>query len=296
MQKISPICSDTIADVDTHEWIPRNFEDFLKELDHITNSCKGNCPLFRGHADSRWLLESSFVRVCKKLLLDIEPHIRPSKEIRKSVEYHQALFGLLLLKYDVLVRPSIELRNLETNGIDAMFEMMKRFQQYPEEDMGTLKGTFFLDWSQKKDVGIFFANFDSNDHYIKNRKTDGALFICDKTATKKCLMRQDDAPIKVEEIIDKMIEAQGKGEAPGCPLLFYPPKQILCHRANNQDAIYWAQMDLRYDLEDIWKLQEKDNDDEQYKFIKMILPYESQKECAEYLIAKEITHSYLFTK
>jgi hypothetical protein len=291
MQNILPTCSDTIVGADPHEWVPRNFEDFLKEVDHITNSCKGNRPLFRGHADSRWVLESSFVRTCKKLLLDIEPHIRPSEEVRKSVEYHQALFGLLLLKYDVLVRPSIELRDLEKNGIDAMFEMMKRFQQYPEEDGTTLKGTFFLDWSQKRDVGIFFANSDSNEHCIENRKTDGALFICDKTATGKTLQT-----IKVEEVINKMIEAQNENNAFGCPLLFYPPKQILCERANNQDAIYWAQMDLRYDLEDIWKLQEKDADEEQYIFIKLILPFASKKECAEYLTTQKITHSYLFAK
>jgi len=296
MQKILPICSTTIVGPDPHEWTPRNFEDFLKELDHITNSCKGNCPLFRGHTDSRWLLESSFVRTCKKLLLDIEPHIRPSKEIRESGEYNQALFGMLLLKYDILVRPSIELKNIErdNNGIDAMFELIKRLQQFPEEDRTTLKGTFFLDWSQKKDIGIFFANFDSDEHCANNRKTDGALFICDKTATKKCLMRRENTPIKVEGIINKMIEAQGENRSFGYPLLFCPPEQIQCGRANNQDAVYWAQMDLRYDLEDIWKLQEKDDDEEQYIFMKLMLPYGSQKECAEYLITHKITYSYLF--
>ncbi len=293
MKKTSPVCSDTIVGTDPHEWIPRNFGNFLKELDHIINSCKGNCPLFRGHVDHRWLLESSLVRTCKKLLFGIEPHIRPSKEIRDSVEYHQALFGLLLLKYDVLVRPSTELKEIERKNtdIDAMFEMMKRFQQYPEEDKTPLKGTFFLDWSQKRDVGVFFANFDADEHSIKKRKTDGALFICDKTASGQTLQT-----IKVEEIINKMIKAQNESKAFGCPLLFYPSKQILCQRANNQDVIYWAQMDLRYDLEDIWKLQEKDKNEEQYIFIKLILPYESQKECAEYLMAQKITHSYLFTK
>lgn len=291
MKKILPICSDTIVGADPHEWIPKNFQDFLKELSHITNSCKGNCPLFRGHADSRWLLESSFVRTCKKMLLNIEPHIRPSNEIRGFGEYRQALFGLLLFKYDVLVRPSIELKNIERNniGIDAMFELIKRHQQFPEEDRTTLKGTFFLDWSQKKDVGIYFANFNSDEHCANNRETDGALFICDKTATGKTLQK-----IKVEEVIDKMIEAQDKNNAFGCPLLFYPQKQIGCQRSNNQGAIYWAQMDLIYDLEDIWKLQEKDI--EQCIFIKLILPYESQKECAEYLITQKMTHSYLFVK
>ena len=295
MQKILPICSDTIVGVDPHEWIPRNFQDFLKELNHITNSCKGNCPLFRGHADSRWLLESSFVRTCKKMLLDIEPHIRPSEEIRKSVEYHQALFGLLLLKYDVLIKSDAKFKEYKilesTHNIDALYDLMRYYQQYPEKDIFHLRGTFFLDWSQNKDVGVFFTNFDSNEHCMKNRKTDGALFICDKTATGKTLQT-----IKVEEVINKMIEAQNENNAFGCPLLFYPPKQNHIQRANNQDAIYWAQMDLRYDLEDIWKLQEKDKDEEQCIFIKLILPYESQKECAKYLITQKITHSYLFVK
>jgi len=293
MQKISPICSDTVVGTDPHEWIPVNFKNFLRELDHIIKSCEGNRPLFRGHADSRWLLESSFVRTCKKLLLDIESHISPSKDIRESVEYHQALFGLLLLKFDVLVRPSNDLRNLEEKEhIDAMFEMMKRMQQYPEGDTAALKGTFFIDWSQKKDIGIFFATFDANEHCIKNRETDGALFICDKTATGKTLQI-----IRVAEIIEKLIEAQNESRVFGCPLLFYPPKQILSQRATNQDAIYWAQMDLRYDLEYIWKLQEKKGaNKDQYIFIRLILPYESKKESSEYLTAQKITHNYLFEK
>jgi hypothetical protein len=293
MKKILPSCSNTIVGSDPHEWTPKNFEDFLKELEHITNSCEGRCPLFRGHADSKWLLESSFVRTCKKLLLNIEPHIIVSKEIKESIEYHQALFGLLLLKYDVLVRPSVKLRQIEQHDdIDAMFELMKRYQQYPEEDVATLKGTFLIDWSKKKEVGLFFANCDSNEQCIKDRKTDGALFICDTTATGKTIQ----GTTKVEEIIEKMIKAQNENKAFGCPLLFYPPKQILCQRGNNQDAIYWAQMDLRYDLEEIWKLQEKNDNKNQYIFIKLILPYESQKECAEYLITRKITHSYLYIK
>ena len=93
-----------------------------------------------------------------------------------------------------------------------------------------------------------------------------------------------------------MIEAQQNDRAFGWPLLFYPPYQIFCQRTNNQDSIYWAQMDLRYDLENMWKLQEEDADEEQYIFIKLIIPYESQKECAEYLINKKITHSYLFAE
>jgi hypothetical protein len=292
MQKISPVCSNTIVSSDPHVWTPRTFDDFLKELDHVVNSCEGKCPLFRGHADSKWLLESSFVRTCKMLLFGIAPHIRPSKEIRQSVEYNQAFFSLLLLKYDVLVKPSVELRNLErSDNIDALFELMKRFQQYPEEDKTTLKGTFFLDWSHQKDVGLFFAHFDSDEHCAKSSQTDGALYICDKTATGKTLQN-----LKVQEIINKMRETLNENRAFGCPLLFYPEKQILCQRANNQDAIYWAQMDLRYDLEDIWKLQEKDTNKGGYIFIKLILPYEYKNGCSKYLLNKNITHTYLFPK
>ena len=296
MKKISPVCPNTLVGSDPHEWIPSNFDGFLKELQHIIGSCPENNPLFRGHVDSRWLLESTFVRTCKKILLDLEPHVRPSDEVRKSVEYHQALFGLLLLKYDVLVRPSNELTNLENEeDADALFELMKRLQQYPEEDRGPLKGTFFLDWTQKKNVGLFFANYDANEQSIKIRKGDSALFICDQTASRKTLMRRNGEPVRVQEIINLMIKVQGE-RAFGCPLLFYPPKQIKNLRANRQDAVYWAQMDLRYDLEDIWKLKEKDSKENEYIFIKLILPNGTQKECEDYLNDQSppITHRHLF--
>jgi len=304
MQKISPVCSNTLVGDDPHEWIPRTFEDFLKELDHIINSCEAETPHFRGHADSKWLLESTFVRTCKKLLLDIEPHIRPNKEIRDSAEYHQALFALFLLKYDVLIKadPKFnEYKILEsTHNIDALHDLIKYYQQYPEKDIFPPKGTFFLDWSQKgPEVGIFFANFDSDEHRIKNRKTNGALFICDQKATGKTLMkRENDEAIRVEEIIELMRQKNNSDnqEGFGCPLHFYPPTQKHIRKANNQDVIYWAQMDLRHDLEYMWSLQEKASGKDQYIFMKLILPYESRNECAKYLKAQKITHSYLFAK
>ena len=298
MRKISPKCSNTIICNDPHEWKPSNFDDFLKELEHIKSSCPRNNPLFRGHAESKWLLESTFVRNCKKILLGLESYIKPSKEIRKSVEYHQALFGLLLLKYDILVKPNQELEILEKEqGIDALFELIKRLQQYPEEDECVLKGTFFLDWTQSKNVGLFFTNFDANEQEVKMRDCDGALFICDKTATGNTHMRRDDQPIRVQKIIELMCERNNKvNQGFGCPLLFYPPKQIHNLRANRQDAIYWAQMDLRHDLEDIWKLHEKDKNEDEYIFIKLILPDGTQKECEDYLNSQSpsITHKYLF--
>lgn len=293
MKKMSPVCANTVVSSDPHEWTPKNFDDFIRELNHIIDSCPGNNPLFRGHADRKWLLESTFVRTCKKILLNIESHIRPSNEIRESCEYQQSLFSLLLLKYDVLGKPSVELKNLESEkGIDALFEFIKRCQQYPEEDK-ILKGTFFVDWSKDKNVGLYFANFDASENSIKFRRSEGALFICDMTATGKTLVRKN-----VEEIINLMLKANNENKLFRRPLLFYPPRQIYNLRANRQEVAYWAQMDLRYDLEDIWKLQEKDKKEDEYIFIKLILPDGTQDECEDYLNDQSpaITHHYLFPK
>lgn len=294
MEKISPVCPNTLVGRDPHEWNPKDFDDFLRELESIISSCPGNSPLFRGHACDEWLLDSTFVRNCKKILFDLEPHIRLNEEIQKSVEYHQVLFSLLLLKFDLLARPSDELQDLENQeGIDALFEFIKRCQQYPDEDKCNLKGTFFLDWSQKKNVGLFFANYDANDNESKNRNGEGALFVCDQTATGKTFMRRNGEPRRVHEIIGLMLKANNQNKSFGCPLLFYPPKQIRNLRANRQDAIYWAQMDLRYNLEEIWRRQEKDNE---YIFIKLVLPDGTQRECEDYLKKQSppITHRYLF--
>lgn len=298
MRKISPICSKTIVTSDPHEWSPSSFDDFLRELQHIISSCPGKSPLFRGHASSKWLLDSTFVRSCRRMLFNIEPSIKISDEIRESREYHEVLFRLLLLKYGLLGRPSDELQNLEKEkGIDAWFEFIKRCQQYPDEDKCTvLKGTFFLDWSTSRDVGLFFANCDANEHGMNYRRSSGALFICDQTATGKTFMVRKGEPKRVQEIIDLMVKANDESRPFGCPLLFYPPKQIHNLRANRQGAIYWAQMDLRYDLEEIWRLQEKDTKDEQFIFIKLVLPDGTQKECEDYLSNQSppITHRHLF--
>jgi hypothetical protein len=80
---------------------------------------------------------------------------------------------------------------------------------------------------------------------------------------------------------------------PGCPLLFYPPRQLNDLQANRQDAIYWAQMDLRHDLEDFWKLQEEDGN---LIYLKLILPAGTQAECTHYLnnLSQPINYEYLF--
>jgi hypothetical protein len=101
---------------------------------------------------------------------------------------------LFLLKYGVLVRPSEELESVASqNDLDSWFELMMKYQQYPEEDNFFLKGTNIIDWSQSSDVALYFAN--------KNRKGEGAISICDATATGKTLQTKP-----MGAILDKMNE------------------------------------------------------------------------------------------
>jgi hypothetical protein len=72
-----------------------------------------------------------------------------------------------------------------------------------------------------------------------------------------------------------------------------PPVQIACKRANNQEAIYFAQMDLRFDLEDQWRLRESELVDETI-LVKLILPAGSEVTVAKYLVDRGITDSFLF--
>lgn len=91
-----------------------------------------------------------------------------------------------------------------------------------------------------------------------------------------------------------MVKATNENRRFGPPLLFDPPKQIGNPQPNRQDAVYWAQMDLAYDLEDIWKQQELPEIRNERIFIKLILPDGTQNDCGDYLDGKGITHEYLF--
>ncbi len=283
--KIIPTLSDTVVDTDTREWIPNSFDAFLQELNHIVDSCKrqNSLVLFRGHQKREWLLDSTFVRSFKKTLFRVPAETRLSKRIVESAEFHPAILNLFLLKFGVLARPSEELEEIaRQHKVDAWFEFMKRIQQHPEEedDFFFLKGTNLLDWTQSPDVALYFAN--------EGRNSDGAIYICDATATGKTLQI-----LALGAILDKMSEL-GKSEIPlGAPLLFSPPNQILNRRAKNQQAVYFAQMDLRYDMEFIWNLREAELAGETIS-IKLILPAGTEATASEHLAMKGITSAFIY--
>ena len=129
------------------------------------------------------------------------------------------------------------------------------------------------------DVALYFMN--------EERIGDGAVFVCNATATGKTKLDQ------YELLLDKMIEANNEGRAFGCPLLIFPPVQIKDERVNRQEAVYWAQMDMRFPIDEIWAKQEKDSGID-FIYRKLVLKDGTQSEVDEYLIGKGITHSYLF--
>jgi hypothetical protein len=81
---------------------------------------------------------------------------------------------------------------------------------------------------------------------------------------------------------------------PGCPLIFHPPCRSPDERARRQEAVYIAQMDLRYDLATFWSLCEEKGGWAEQIFVKLILPDGTQEECAAYLASKGITASWIF--
>ncbi len=286
MRNVAPTCSGTVVNERTKEWIPKSFDDFLQELHRIEEQFNNDDRLlvFRGHGKAEWLLDSTFVRSCKSILFGIEEHSRFSKRLADSLDLHLTLLNLFLLNFGVLVRPAAELTELEhSRGIDPWFELMKRVQQHPDEMQDgpfCIRGTNILDWTKSFDVALYFAN--------DNRAGAGAIYICDATATGNTLQI-----IPVGSILDKMHLEGNNGRALGVPLMFHPARQILNQRAKNQQAIYFAQMELRVDLETIWREQEEGLENETV-IIKLVLPAGTESQVKEYLSKKEITAEFLY--
>jgi hypothetical protein len=286
MKNVVPALSSTVVHESEKAWVPRSFGDFLHELQNLEQlfNREDSLLVFRGHRKREWLLDSTFVRSSKSKLFGLEEHSRFSRHLSGSLDLHRALLNLFLLKFGILVRPSAELTDLEiSRGIDPWFELMKRIQQHPDERQDgpfLIRGTNILDWTKSSDIALYFAN--------DNRDGDGAVYICDATATGKT--RQI---IPVGRILEKMDEDGNAGKALGVPLMFHPTHQILNQRAKNQQAIYFAQMDLRVDLETIWREQEKMLGNKTI-VIKLVLPGGTESEAKEYLLGKGITSEFLY--
>ena len=287
MKNIDPTHPGTSVNLQTKEWIPNSFNGFLHELNHIATSCKRahSLALFRGHRKREWLLDSTFVRSFKRTLFGVQLEDKQlSKHIVESSDLHRTLLSLFFLKFGVLMHPSDELQAaVVPHNVDEWFELMKRIQQYPEENVDgdfLIKGTNILDWTRSQDVALYFAN--------EIRNGEGAIYICNATATGKTLQI-----IPVGEILEKMKASENTHNCLSMPLIFCPPHQISDVRTKNQQAVYFAQMDLRYDLESAWRLY-KEKFGGECVIAKLVLPHGTESEASEYLFEKGITKEFIY--
>jgi hypothetical protein len=264
------------------EWIPETFEDFLTECQHVVSHCLnlGHLILYRGQRERKWLLDSTFVRSLKHHVFGIESwHKIKFDDFRLSAQHQQFALNLFFLKFDFLAQPSQQLYDVaKEHGLDPWFEFMKRIQQYPEEDTSHLKGSFLVDWTQNVDIALYFAN--------EFRRGEGALWICDATATGKTLQT-----ITVEKILKKMNRMGKRNKSLGIPLIFHPKKQANQKRATNQEPVYVAQMDLRVDLSEVWDNFQQTSEQ---ILVKLILPAATEEAFFRYLQDKKMTREFLF--
>jgi len=280
---IEPQNSGTKVDGKSREWLPADFSCFLEELAGLQRVIQGDNspPVFRGHANRSWLLDSTFVRDAKRVLFGVPAEAKVAALIADSLDYHLAILNLFLLKFGVIGRPSDELERLASEkDLDSWFEFMKRLQQYPGDDHGFIRGTNLIDWTQSPEVALYFANL--------NREGDGAVFVCNTKATGRTLQTKP-----VGEILDLMGREGNAGRTLGVPLLFCPSRQLANKRANNQQAVYFSQMEMRLDCEAQWRAVERENP-ESTVVVKLILPDGTQSETAEYLDSKGITDQFVF--
>jgi len=285
--RISPLLSTTKTGNASWEWVPSDFPSFLQELKHISSHCKemDHLALYRGHRERDWILDSTFVRYVKEHILGIEPTSIVRRDYRHSISYQRLMGELFLFKFGTSTGPYKDLIDLaKIENLDPWFEYMKRIQQYPKEDLGTLQGSFLIDWSQRAEVAVFFAN------YKRVNGSEGAVWVSDISASGAAL-HQD---TQVSEILKLLEDAILIDKPIGIPLVFCPRRQIACERARNQDAIYIAQMDLRFDLAEIWKSLESKNEGSEDVVLKLILPKGTERETADWLESKGVNEAFIF--
>ena len=283
MKSLKPVHAATRVQTRTREWLPGSAEALFAELESLKKraSTDGRLLLYRGHRCREWRLDSTFVRSVKMNMFGMQAHDGFSLRLQDSGDLNSALTSLLLFKFGTLLAPSDELSKAESDhGLDAWFELMKRYQQYPVDDIPAPAGTNFLDWSQSSDVGLYFAN--------EQRSGEGAIFVCDATATGKTQQ-----VLPVIDILNKIRERFMHGQPNGLPLLFCPPRQIANQRARNQQAMYFAQMELRLDMLEAWRLQEALLPDETI-IQKLVLPAGSEDEIAKFLSEKSISDRFIY--
>ncbi len=282
-----PVSQQTRTGWAPWEWIPHDFDGFVEEMNGIKSHCESleHLILFRGHRNRAWLLDSTFVRYCKESILGISQVSKVRADFRNSIALQRLLANLFLYKFGEQTPPDQDLLDLgEKEGIDPWFESMKRIQQSPDHDLGPMRGSFLLDWTQRVEVAVYFANKG------RRESDEGAVWICDVSAMPNVVHQER----TVGEILDLMETAVKEDCSTGLPLVFCPARQKASQKARNQDAIYIAQMDLRFDLAETWRHFEREKGLNERTFLKVVLPKNTTQECDAWLSEAGITKDFIF--
>lgn len=285
MNQFKPVLSDTEVFENNHTWRPSSFKNFCVELDGLQKNIN-EALHFRGHRDVNWLIDSTVARSLKKqnniyLFYDDSDMNNPLHQYKLANLYIQKMKRLNF---------SPELKALKDSGIDLLFEMYRHHQQNPEfmrvYDIEP-RGTNFIDFTLNSKVGLFFANLN------RDYNSEGALFVVRQTAIGAHLLRSSFSEILV--LLEKHISEKSNVLYSYFPYWVFPEKQISNSsdlKPHRQDAIYYAQMDLRVDLELAWqKLAQQTNNQ---VFVKLILPKGTTEEVDAFLKSEGITEEYLF--
>lgn len=289
MKRVDPAVKTTVCSPDLREWVPSSADNVLRERDHVAKTAgdADHLVLCRGQSDAEWFLDSTLVRNAISKLFGFP---RVPQSIRQQVSFHRLIASISLLKFGTIWKPSQEALEAEKSyGIDPWFELLKHAQQYPEkyETVDFVRGTFFLDWTEFLDIGLYFAVYDGQRGSRKIGSADGALWIYDGSSTGNILQEA-----KLEKILDLMTGADFLNGDKTFPLMFHPQMQTKQLRAANQKPVYVAQMDFRYDLADVWASYELQGNER--VFIKIRILQDLKPGIAKYLESRNVTEDHVY--
>lgn len=290
----NPLLSSTEISLDGHEWRPTTFQNFLKELHHIT--AYKEAFLFRGQRISNRLLDSRFARKIKEqeglLLTD-----RYSEKILTCVKTQHKFANSLLNQINnvpILFQQQKASKAMLVNGnpIDLLYEYHKHIQQNPDDPAVSRYfpfGTNCVDFSYSWKVGLYFANDKRID------EQDGSLFIVHQKNMGKVFSTGETPFQDAIHSLRKHVNEFPLLEYERLPLFVWPKYHVnneLDPKPKLQDVVYLMQMDFRYDFGLSWQqlYQETGNQ----VFIKLILPKGTCKEVEVFLTNEGITKEYLF--
>lgn len=283
MKLVGPSIKSTQSSPDLREWVPSSFDNVLREIDHLIRHADGDDPLtlFRGHADHDWLLDCTLVRTMLRTGSNIRAYPRPRT-------FHTRVTDVLLQKFGAFWQPSAEAVEKEiTHDIDPWYELMKRFQQYAEED-SIPKGTFLLDWTTRMEIALYFATYIGRGTSRQLRATEGALWLWDPVPTGKVLQTK-----KLGELLGMMrADSFRLHAAYSVPLILHPLKQTGMLRPLNQKPVYVAQMDFTHDLADVWCSFERDLSCAVFR--KIILADHLLTDCVSHLESRGISEEHVY--